>query len=112
MSLVSACITLASQLNGIISVTLPRWLNIIGWASVMKAQARLNIINEMTGLKFNCTEEEIASGSCIATTGEQVLRTFGIPEGGTGKLLGIVFALTFIYRALAWVALRIRVMSL
>lgn len=31
VSLVSAGITLLSQLNGIISVTLPTWLSVIGW---------------------------------------------------------------------------------
>ncbi|KAL8287492.1 hypothetical protein RQP46_003350 [Phenoliferia psychrophenolica] len=84
VSLVSAVITLFSQLNGIISVTLPEWLKVIGWATPMKSQSYLCIINEMTGLVFNCTEASIASGACIAATGEQLLDTFSITNQSTG----------------------------
>lgn len=52
----------------------------------MRPQAELQLINEMTGLRFHCSQSEIASGACIATTGEQVLDTFGLPHGGTGGL--------------------------
>lgn len=85
VSLTSAGITLLSQLNGIISVTLPYWLEIIGWISPMKPQCRIQIINEMRGLEFECTEDQVASGACIATTGEQLLATFSISPEGTGQ---------------------------
>lgn len=46
------------------------------------------MINEMTGLNFECTEAEVASGRCIYQTGRQVLETFGLPYGETGASQG------------------------
>ncbi|BGP27054.1 ATP-binding cassette transporter snq2 [Rhodotorula toruloides] len=108
-SLVSAALTLLAQLNGIISVTMPYFLVVIGWISPMRPQAELQIINEMTGLRFNCSPNEIASGACIATTGEQVLDTFGLPHGGTGKYVGILAALVVLWRLAAFAGLHLRV---
>lgn len=42
------------------------------------------MINEMMGLRFQCTDAEIVNGTCIYTTGEAVLDTFGLPHGDTG----------------------------
>lgn len=96
----------------------------------MKAQARTQIINEMNGLVFNCTSEDISSGACIAATGDQLLETFSIPPGGTGqspprppdstsltmsgagKLIAIIISLVLIFRIGAWLALRIKVRGL
>lgn len=86
-ALVSAALTLLAQLNGIISVTLPYFLVVIGWVSPMRPQAALMMINEMTGLRFECTQAEVTSGACIYTNGAEVLRTFGLPYGETGAFL-------------------------
>ncbi|SCV69195.1 BQ2448_2215 [Microbotryum intermedium] len=112
VSLVSASITMFAQLNGIISVTVPGWLQVIGWATVTKSQARVQIINEFKGLVFNCTAQDIASGACVVATGEQLLQTFGIAPSGTGKFLGIALALTLMLRIFSYVALRIKVATL
>jgi hypothetical protein len=96
VSLVSAGITVLSQLNGIISVTLPFWLEVVGWISPMKPQARITIFNEMTGLTFNCTQAEINSGACIAATGEQLLITFGLQDVDVNKMVGILIALVIL----------------
>ncbi|KAK4052819.1 ATP-binding cassette transporter snq2 [Microbotryomycetes sp. JL201] len=109
VSITSAILTLLSQLNGIISVTLPFWLKVIGWISPMKPQARICMINEFRGLEFDCSAQEIESGACIATTGEQVLRTFGLPLDGTDKLMGILMALVVFWRLFAVAALHIKV---
>jgi hypothetical protein len=150
VSLVSAGITILAQLNGIISVTLPYWLEVVGWyvspfisltfeltssfdrASPMKSQARIEIINEMNGLVFECTAAQISSGACIAATGDQLLNTFSIPPGGTGlsppflplssstrltktftgKLIAIIISLVLLFRIGAWLAVRVKVMTL
>ncbi|KII94351.1 hypothetical protein PLICRDRAFT_132994 [Plicaturopsis crispa FD-325 SS-3] len=116
VSLVSAALTILSQasahlINGIISVTLPKWLEVIGWASPMKSQSRINIINEMHGLTFNCTADDISSGLCIAATGDQLLATFSIGVDGTTKYIGILAGLIVIFRLLAVLALRLRMAS-
>ncbi|KDE04252.1 hypothetical protein MVLG_05280 [Microbotryum lychnidis-dioicae p1A1 Lamole] len=112
VSLVSASITMSAQLNGIISVTVPKWLQIIGWATVTKSQARVQIINEFKGLVFDCTSQDIASGACVVATGEELLQTFSIAPSGTGKFLGIALALTLLFRILSYIALRVRVATL
>lgn len=66
----------------------------------------------MTGLVFDCDADSIASGACIASTGEQLLATFNIPEGGTGKYMGILFSLIVFYRLIAYAAIRIKVSML
>lgn len=53
----------------------------------MKPQCRIQIINEMSGLVFNCNDASIASGECLAATGEQLLDTFSIPPSDTGALM-------------------------
>ncbi|KAK4057385.1 ATP-binding cassette transporter snq2 [Microbotryomycetes sp. JL221] len=109
VSITSAILTLLSQLNGIISVTLPFWLEVIGWISPMKPQARICMINEFRGLEFDCSPEDQSSGACIAQTGEQVLQTFGLPLDGTAKLMGILMALVVLWRLFAVAALHSKV---
>ncbi|GAA5875055.1 hypothetical protein JCM3774_003416 [Rhodotorula dairenensis] len=108
-SLVSAALTLLAQLNGIVSVTLPYFLVVIGWISPMRPQAALTMINEMMGLQFRCTDAEIVNGACIYTTGEQVLDTFGLPHGDTGKYCGILAALVVLWRLAAFAGMHLRV---
>ncbi len=36
------------------------------------AATRIQIINEAIGLKFNCSAEDLASGACVAQSGEQL----------------------------------------
>ncbi|ORY74754.1 P-loop containing nucleoside triphosphate hydrolase protein [Leucosporidium creatinivorum] len=111
VAVTSSFITMVSQLNGIISVTLPFWLQVIGWVSPMKPQARLQLINEMKGLVFDCTDAEVQSGACIATTGEQLLSTFSIAPEGTEKYLGLLLMLVVLWRMLAWGALQLKTLS-
>ncbi|KAM0752952.1 P-loop containing nucleoside triphosphate hydrolase protein [Meredithblackwellia eburnea MCA 4105] len=112
VSLISVGFTLLSQLNGIISVTLPHWLAVIGWVGPGKPQSYLNIINEMSGLVFNCTDDEVQSGLCIYKTGDQLLQTFGILNQSPGKLVGILAGLIVLFRLSALLALRIKTASL
>lgn len=63
----------------------------------------------MTGLVFNCTPQDISSGACITPTGEGLLSTFNIPEGGTGKYCIILASLIILFRLSAYVALRFKV---
>ncbi|GAA6030923.1 hypothetical protein JCM8097_008938 [Rhodosporidiobolus ruineniae] len=111
VSLVSAGLTLLAQLNGIISVSMDRWLEIIAWISPMKPQAYLTIMNEMRGLVF-CSVDEVLSDTCIYETGEELLDTFGIPHSGSAKYMGILISLLVLYRLIAFLALEWRVRTL
>lgn len=85
ISLVSCALTVQAQLSGIMSVSIPHWLQIIAWAAPTKYYSRIQIINEMEGLNFDCDAQSIASGVCIARTGEELLDTFRIEDRNTGE---------------------------
>lgn len=78
----------------------------------MKPSAAITIINEMRGTVFSCTPAERASGACVYETGEQLLETFNLPRSGTGKYMGILLAVTVLWRLFAWGLLAGRVRSL
>ncbi|KAF8305811.1 hypothetical protein DL93DRAFT_2172409 [Clavulina sp. PMI_390] len=112
VQIVSTAITALTQSCGIVSVTVPRWLSDLAWATVMKSAGRVIAINECIGLRLDCTEADIASGACLAQTGEELLQILGFRDLRTGKFIGIALAITFANRVLAWAVLRLKLMSL
>ncbi|KAH8921816.1 P-loop containing nucleoside triphosphate hydrolase protein [Atractiella rhizophila] len=96
-------------ISGIVSANVPTWFQAIAWVAVIKISSRIQIINEMIGLRFNCTQDQIANGQCLALTGEQVLDTLSIKDRNTGKFIGIMMAVVVAYRLAALAALRIKV---
>ncbi|TFY64457.1 hypothetical protein EVJ58_g2620 [Rhodofomes roseus] len=109
VSLVSCALTVLAQTCGIISVTLPRWLAVIAWGSALTYQARVAFINEFSGLVFDCTQEQLASGECLAATGDQLIETFGFKDRNTAKFTALLLVIVVIYRLLAYAAVRARV---
>lgn len=71
-SILSTLLSLLSQISGVVSLNVPRWLAAIAWSTPFKAAVKIQIINECVGLVFNCTPEEIADGKCVAQTGAQM----------------------------------------
>lgn len=107
VSLVSLFLTMAAQSSGVFSASVIPFLGDIAWIFPVKYLPRILLINEMTGLAFNCSQESIQSGECIAATGEQVLQTFGFHDS-TARLLVISLVITVAYRFLAWLFLVVR----
>ncbi|KAF8305817.1 hypothetical protein DL93DRAFT_2232864 [Clavulina sp. PMI_390] len=87
LQIVSTVITALTQSCGIVSVTVPRWLSDLAWATVMKSAGRVIAINECIGLRINCTEADIASGACFAQTGEELLQILGFSDLRTGRFI-------------------------
>lgn len=73
----------------------------------MKYAARTMMINEMSGMHFDCSDAELQSGACSAVDGQQVLDLFGFHDS-TVKLVGIMVAVTIAYRLTAWGVLALR----
>ncbi|TFK50026.1 P-loop containing nucleoside triphosphate hydrolase protein [Heliocybe sulcata] len=109
VSIVSSALSILSQTSGIMSATLPKWLQVVAWAGALTYQARVAFINEFSGLQFSCTEAEISSGECLAVSGEQMIETFGFKDRNTAKFTGLLLVLITIYRLLAFLAVRLRV---
>lgn len=101
-----------TQACGIISVSIPNWLSIIAWGTVMKAGGRIVAINEFVGLRLHCTAAEVASGVCLAQTGEQVLEILGFRDLNTAKFMGVAVMIAVINRLIAWGILKLKLLSL
>lgn len=107
VSLVSVFLSIAGQSSSVFSASVAKFLEDIAWVWPMKYAARILLINEMTGLQFNCTPESIASGECTAATGQQVLDLFDYHDT-TWRLMVIAVAVTIGYRIAAWGILVLR----
>nr|GAT46076.1 ABC transporter protein [Mycena chlorophos] len=108
VSLVSTTLSMITQFSGILSLSVPYWLQIIAWGTPLKAAQRLQFINECTGLQFHCSESDIAEGICTAVSGEQLLELYSFDDRNTAKLVGICVSCAIAWRLLAWAALRAR----
>ncbi|KAJ3519459.1 hypothetical protein NM688_g9298 [Phlebia brevispora] len=107
VSLVSSFLSFAGQSSSVFSASLAKFLEDIAWVFPMKYAARVMLINEMTGLQFDCSPASIQSGECTAATGQQVLDLFGYHEE-TWRLMIIAVAVTIGYRMAAWAILVVR----
>ncbi|KAJ7151563.1 P-loop containing nucleoside triphosphate hydrolase protein [Mycena filopes] len=108
VSLVSTMLSMVTQFSGILSLSVPYWLQIIAWGTPLKPTQRMQFINECQGLQFHCTEAEVASGICTAQNGEQLLQLYSFDDRNTAKLAGIAVAVALIWRVIAWAALKAR----
>ncbi|KAJ6569618.1 P-loop containing nucleoside triphosphate hydrolase protein [Mycena capillaripes] len=108
VSLVSTTLSMVVQFSGILSLSVPFWLQVIAWGTPLKAAQRLTFINECTGLQFHCSADDITAGICTAQSGEQLLQLYSFVDRNTGKLTGIAIATAIAWRILAWAALKAR----
>jgi len=112
VSLVSTFITIAVQLCGILSLTIPTWLSDLAWSTTLKYAARIIMLNESIGLRLNCTQDELASGQCLVQTGEELLALLGWKDWDVGKFCGLLVGVTVFYRILAWAVIQTKVATL
>lgn len=107
VSLVSVFLSVAAQASSVLSASIAKFLQDIAWVFPMKYGARVQLINEMRGMVFDCPPETIVSGECTAATGDQVLELFGFQDN-TWHLVLISVAVTIGYRIAAWAILAVR----
>ncbi|KAJ7456457.1 P-loop containing nucleoside triphosphate hydrolase protein [Mycena latifolia] len=108
VSLVSTTLSMVVQFSGILSLSVPYWLQIIAWGTPLKPTQRMQFINECQGLRFHCSEADVSAGICTAQTGEQLLQLYSFDDHNTAKFAGIAVAVAIAWRFLAWAALRAR----
>ncbi|WWD16853.1 hypothetical protein CI109_101285 [Kwoniella shandongensis] len=109
VTVVSTILSMIGQVSGVISLSVPTWLAGLAWGTCVKAATRVQIINESVGLIFKCTEADIASGKCVAQSGEQLLALFGWRDLDTARFMGIVVAIAVAWRIMAWFSITARV---
>jgi ABC-type multidrug transport system permease subunit len=105
----STFLSLLNQTAGVVSLNVPRWLAAISWGTPFKAAVKVQLINECVGLVFRCSPEEVASGKCVAQTGEQILALFQWVDLDAARFAGIMVAVTVAWRVLAWLSVAGRV---
>jgi len=108
VSLVSTTLSMVTQFSGILSLSVPYWLQIIAWGTPLKPTQRMQLINECEGLQFHCSAADISAGICTAQSGEQLLELYSFNDRNTAKLAGIAVAVAICWRFLAWAALSAR----
>ncbi|EIW69228.1 hypothetical protein TREMEDRAFT_31078 [Tremella mesenterica DSM 1558] len=108
VTVVSTILSIIGQISGVVSLSLPAWLGGLAWAFCTKAATRVQIINECLGLMFNCTNEEIQSGVCIARSGDQLLALFGWKDLSTARYVEIMLAVAVAWRIVAWGSIAFR----
>ncbi|KAK4686772.1 hypothetical protein P7C73_g3345, partial [Tremellales sp. Uapishka_1] len=109
VTIVSTILSMAGQVSGVISLSVPRWLADIAWGMCLKPATRIQIINEAVGLKFNCSAAQLASGDCVAQSGEQLLALFGFEDLNTARYTGIMIAIAIAWRIVAWLSISAKV---
>lgn len=107
VSLVSVFLSVAAQASSVFSASIAKFLQDVAWIFPMKYGTRIQLINEMQGMVFNCPPDTIANGECTAATGQQVLDLFGFHDTPWHLVL-ISIAVTLGYRIAAWAILAIR----
>lgn len=98
-----------SQISGVVSLNVPRWLAAIAWFTPMKPAIKIEIINECIGLVFRCSAADLADGRCIAPTGEALLALFGWADLRSARFTGICIALAVAWRVAAYASIAARV---
>lgn len=87
------------------TLTAPRSSLLVAPAS---GATKIQFINELSGLRFDCDTASIASGRCVATSGDELLQAFGFSDLDTARFCGIMVATTVAWRVLAWACLQAR----
>lgn len=101
-SILSTFVSFLSQISGVVSLNVPKWLAAISWFTPMKPATKIEIINECVGLRFRCTAQDVLDGRCIAPTGEALLALFDWQDLRTARFTGICIALAVAWRVAAY----------
>lgn len=77
--------------------------------SPIKPAIKIQFINELKDLVFDCDVESILSGACITPSGAVLLQALDFTDRNIVKFLGICIASTVGWRILAWAVLEARI---
>lgn len=80
-----------------------RWADML---SYLKYCFLAGVISQLEGLKFECTDAEIANNKCTITTGEQVMAQRGYDDYTVAECIGAAIGFLVGYRIIAYIGLR------
>jgi len=87
---------------------LPPPLKYLNYGMVVAYAAQVLCINEFDGATFSCEEFIINNSTCSYPTGEAVLKTLNMHSDDRWFSLGMVFAMTVLYRFISFVILQFK----
>lgn len=65
---------------------MPGWLRGIGKAFPFTFSSQVTLVNQFSGRHFDCTPVDVASGKCIAKTGDDFLQSINIQSWDNGNM--------------------------
>jgi len=87
-------------------INLPRgfvWLDALSYVKWAYVGASLN---ELSGLRITCNDDQLVNGACPITSGEQTIASLGFDKYTIGECIGALLAIIVGCRIIAYLALR------
>lgn len=113
VNVVSIVLSIGTFMAGVMSLQMDGVLKGINWISPLKYGVSI-LLNMAFAkhVKFTCDDgSRNVDGSCIFSNGEQVLEQYGL-KAPYKKFLGVLLVVAIIYRFIAYVILRLRVLKI
>jgi ABC-type multidrug transport system permease subunit len=110
VSVMSVVLSISVHLGGVISLSVPAFLQAMNHLSPVKWQVGSLASYSLRGIEFTCTDAQRLGGPhgpCPIQTGEQVLALYGL-DVNTGTYVLSLGGVTLGYRILAYLVLKIR----
>jgi len=94
------------------SINMPTILEYFNYLSPLRYMIRNVAPYSLKDLKFTCTDHQrLPDGQCAIATGQQALKLYGLDEDSPGLMLVGLAAVVVIYRILAYLILRGKMME-
>lgn len=107
----SAVNTLFLIMSGVGAQSIPEFLYYINYISPLRWGIAVLTNLEFKGLKFTCSptpDQSLPDGTCLVSTGEQVLATLGLEEVNIGLYLGVLVGITVASRGIYYALLKVK----
>ncbi|KAI6357884.1 hypothetical protein MCOR25_007533 [Pyricularia grisea] len=106
ITLTSVFLSISNAMGGIMSIDMPAIFNAFNYISPVRFAVLALAPYTLRGVRFSCdASQSLPNGQCIISTGEDVLNLYKLNVNGTLNL-GLLMALAFAYRVVAWALLR------
>ena len=107
LATVSVLLALCIAVGGVVSLSVPRWLQALNNLSPVKWQVRASATLSMRSIAFTCNaEQRLPNGHCQIETGRQVLQLYDM-DVSTARAVAVLAGLTVASRLAAYLVLKL-----
>lgn len=112
MNITSTVLSVGTMMAGVMSINMPVVLDRLNYLSPLRYMIHNFAPYSLRGFKFTCTDDQrLPNGDCAIATGEQALLLYGLDEERPEIMLAALAAAVVIYRLVAYLVLRGRMME-